>query len=75
MALLVRVSHDLFEVLRMDRIQDVEEVLSRWTFAGRKPVGEVLHHRRVLFELRPDALDAELFEVRDRNLVDFRLQE
>jgi len=72
-ALLVGVSNDLCEVLRMNRVQDVEEVLPRWPLALRVPVGEELQHLRVLLELRPESLDGELLVLLDRNLVDLRL--
>ena len=59
-ALLVRVRHDLGQVVGVDRVQDVEEV-----FPARSPrlgvvVGEVGHELAVLGERGPELLDGEL---------------
>ena len=50
--LLVCMVHDLLEVFRVQGVEDVEEVVTRWSLAGRVLVGEVGHEDRVLLELR-----------------------
>ena len=49
--LLVRVSQQLLEVLRVDRVQDVEEVLSRWAFGLGECVREVKQELLILLKL------------------------
>ena len=67
--LLVRVSQQLLEVLRVDRVQDVEEVRSGRPLAVRVFVGEVLDEFRIFLELRIQRLDADLVVVRHRDLL------
>ena len=71
--LLVGVLHDLLEVLRLQRVEDVEEVLARRALAGGIRVGEVLHELRVLLEVRPERLHRELVVLWDVDLLDLGL--
>ena len=50
--LLVGVVQYLLEVVGVQGVEDVEEVISRWSFAGWVLVREVRHEDRVLLELR-----------------------
>ena len=52
--------HDLLEVVRVQGVEDVEEVVTRWSLAGWVLVGEVRHEDRVLLELRIQSLDGQL---------------
>ena len=54
--LLVGVVHDLLQVVRLQGIEDVEEVLARRPFTGRILVREVLRELRVFAELWPQCL-------------------
>ena len=56
-SLLVCMVHDLLEVVRVQGVEDVEEVVPRWSLAGWVLVGEVRHEDRVLIELRVKCLD------------------
>ena len=60
MALLVGVAEQFTDVFRLERVQDVEEVVSRRSFVGWVMVREVTHDDRVLLELWIDVLDGEL---------------
>ena len=60
MALLVGVAEQFTDVFRLERVQDVEEVISWRAFVGRIMVREVTHDDRVLLELWIDVLDGEL---------------
>ena len=71
--LLVRMTHDLRQVLMMERVEDVEEVLARRTLVLRVRCREVLGELWVLLELRPEPPDGELVVVGDLDLVDVRL--
>ena len=71
--LLVRMTHDLRQVLMMERVEDVEEVLARWTLVLGIRRREVLGKLWVLLELWPEAADGELVVVGDLDLVDVRL--
>ena len=73
--LLVGVGHDLGQVVRVDRVQDVEEIVSRRPFPFRIGVGEELHHVRVLLELRVERLDRQLIVVGHFDLDLLLLQE
>ena len=57
MPLLVGVSHQVLQVLGVDGVQDVHEVVARWTFVLRKRVGKELHHFFVALKLRVQVLD------------------
>ena len=54
---LVGVLHDLGQVLRIDRVHDVEEVLPRWAFAVSEAVRKVFDEVLILLELRPHGFD------------------
>ena len=72
-SLLGCVGHDLLEVVRVQRGQDVEEVVPWRLFAFGVLRREVGHHFGVLGEHRVQALDAELVVLRHRHLLDFGL--
>ena len=59
-ALLGGVVHDLVEVVGLLGVQDVEEVISRWSLTLGVLVREVAHEERVLLHQRVDVLDAQL---------------
>ena len=71
--LLVRMTHDLRQVLMMERVEDIEEVLARWTLVLRICCREVLGKLWVLLKLWPEPPDGELVVVGDLDLVDVRL--
>ena len=71
--LLVRMTHDLRQVLMMERVEDIEEVLARWTLVLRVRCREVLGKLWVLLKLWPEPPDGELVVVGDLDLVDVRL--
>ena len=72
-ALLVGVVHDLLQVLGMYSVQDIEEVLPRWTFANGVLVREVDGHVGILLELGPELLDGELVISRHLDVLHLRL--
>ena len=74
-ALLVGVCQDLGQVLRVDRVEHIEEIVARWPLALRIFVGEEAHHVRVLQELRVEVLHGELLEVGHLHVHLLRLQE
>ena len=55
--LLIRMDHDFLEVLRIQGVQDVEEVLSGRSLVLRPFGREKRGESRVLFELGPDVAD------------------
>ena len=59
----------------MDSVEDIEEVVPRWTFAHRELVREVAGHGLVLLELRPDGLDRERIVVGHLDGADLGLLE
>ena len=65
--------HDLGEVFRMKCVQNVEEVLSWWTFTFREDGREVGHELGVLLELGPERLDTELIIVGHGNVINLLL--
>ena len=67
--------HDLAEVVRVQGVEDVEEVVPWWALTFWVLVGEVLHHGGVLGELGIQGLDGELFVLRHPDLLDLRLLE
>ena len=76
--LLVGVDHEVLEILRMNRVQDVEEIGAGWPFIGWKLVREVLHEQLVILEHGEECLDGELIivwhlDVRDRSLLEQHL--
>ena len=52
--------HDLFEVLRVQGVEDPVEVITRWALALMERVGEVLDELGVLLQLWPEFTDGEL---------------
>ena len=67
--------HDLRQVLRIECVQDVEKVLPWRTFALRKSCWEVRHEISILFEFRPEILDAQLVVLGDLDEPDLGLLE
>ena len=74
-ALLVGVRHDVREVDRLERVQDVEEVRPRWPFPYWVFVWEVGHEDGVLGELRVDVLHRQFIVAWDLDVADLRLLE
>ena len=67
--------HYLSEVVGVDRVEHVEEVITRRSLACWVRVREELHHLRVLRELGIQGLHAELFVLRHLDLLDLLLLE
>ena len=61
------------KILRLDRVEEVEEVLARRPFTSRVAVREVLGELGVALYVRPQCLHRELIVVRDRDMLDIRL--
>ena len=74
-ALIVGVIHDLPKVVRVDRIEHIEKVLSGWTLVLGKRGGKVLHELLISPELRVEFPDTQLVVVWDRDLLDLSLFE
>jgi hypothetical protein len=55
--LLICMIQDLLQVVRIQGVEDVEEVISWWSFAGWVLIREVRHEDRVLLELRIQCFD------------------
>ena len=72
-SLLVGVAHHLLEIFWVDRVENVEEILSRWPLVLRILVREEGHHGRVLLELRIEILDRNLIVMRNLNLLNSAL--
>ena len=51
---------DLLEVFRLQRVEDVEEVLPWWPFAGRIRVRKVLRELGIFLKMRPQGLHGQL---------------
>ena len=51
---------DLLEVFWLQRVEDVEEVLPRWSFAGRIRVRKVLREVGIFLKMRPQGLHRKL---------------
>ena len=62
--LLGRVLHQLAEVVGVQRVEDVEEVITRWALALREFVRDVRHEDLVALELRVDVLHRQFIIVR-----------
>ena len=71
--LLVGVLHDLRQVVRVQRVEDVEEVLPRRTLVLRVLVRKVRQEDGVLLELGIERLHRQLVVVRDLDRRDGRL--
>ena len=66
--------HDLFHVLGILGVEDVEEVLSRWALVIRKIIREIDHHFFVVCKLRPEILDRQFIVLRNMNGNDILLE-
>ena len=66
-------SHDLLKVVRMNGVEDIEEVLARRPFACRILVWEVASELRVLAELRPECLHGNFIVTGNVDLLDIGL--
>ena len=69
-ALLVGVGEHLLQVVRVERVEHVEEVLPRRPLVLGVLVGEVAGQQVVLGELGPEAPDGQLIVVRDLDVAD-----
>lgn len=67
--------HDLPQVVGVNRVEHVEEVLSRWALVLWIRVREVLRKLLVVLELRVQLTDAQLVVVGDRDLINCDLLE
>ena len=72
-SLLGGVVHDLAEVVGLLGVQDVEEVISRWSLALSILVWEVAHEERILLHQRVDVLDAQLLVLGHLDVLDLVL--
>jgi hypothetical protein len=63
------VSHDLFEVVRVDCVEDVEEVLSLWSLVICVLLLEVDGELFITSKTFPEALDRQLIPVRHMDEV------
>ena len=61
------------KILRLDRVEEVEEVLARRPFTSRVAVREVLGELGVALYVRPQCLHRELIVVRDCDMLDICL--
>ena len=61
--LLIGMCQDTLEVVRLQRVEDVEEVLAWWATAWRVRVREELHELCVLLDIGPQGLHRELVVV------------
>ena len=64
MSLFVGVLHNLAKVVRVDGVEDVEEVLTMRSFVFRVLVWEIAVHDRIVFELWPQCLRGQLLIMR-----------
>ena len=64
---------DLLQVMRMHGVEDVEEVLARWSFTCWIFVRKILGEFRILAELWPQCLHRELVVVWHGNFLDVGL--
>jgi hypothetical protein len=69
------VGHDLPQVVGVNRVENVEEVLTRWALVLRVGVREVLRKLLVALELRVELADTKLIVVGDCDLIDGGLLE
>ena len=67
--------HDLLEILGVERVEDVEEVLSGGISLIGVFVLEKENELGVLLEILPQVLDGQLLEVGDMDVVDLLLFE
>ena len=71
--LLIGMLHDLIEIIRLQRVKDIEEVLARRTLASWICIREVLHEICIFLEMRPQRLDRQFVVVWNIYLLDFGL--
>ena len=71
--LLVGVSHDLGQVLRLFGVEHIKEVLPCRPLVGSKRVWKVRSNVLVLGKLGPECLDGQLIVVRDFDRIDLCL--
>ena len=64
---------ELLQVVRPDRVQDIEEILPRRAFVLRVHIWEVGHDLRVLLHIWPESLDRDLIVLGHVDVVDFLL--
>ena len=60
--------HHLFEIIRVDGIQDIKEVLSRWSFVFWKYIQEIQSEPLIFCKLMQDILHGKLIVVRHFNM-------
>ena len=73
--LLAGVAEDLLQVVGVERVQDVEEIVTSRAFIFRENIGEILRELLVLLELRPELRHRELVVLRDLDLLHVLLLE
>ena len=66
-------AHDLLQVLGLQRVEHVEDVLARRTFACGIGGGEVGAELGIFLQLRPEAADRQLVILRHLDGVDVGL--
>ena len=64
---------DALKILRLQRIEYVEKILSRWTSSWRILIGEILHEVSILGEVRPESFYRELVIMRNCDLYNISL--
>ena len=74
-SLLIGMLHDLLQILWVHGVQNIEEVLPRWTLVLWKCVREVLLHFFVFRELRVQIADGEFIIMWYVNRSDFVLSQ
>ena len=67
--------HDPGQVLRVDGVQDIEEVLAAWASLSSILVLEVDVEGGIFFEVLPQVLDRQLIPVRHMDELDILLLE
>ena len=66
---LAGVAEDLLQVVWVERVQNVEEIVSSRPFIFMEGIGEVLRELLVLLELRPELDDGELIVLGNLDLL------
>ena len=74
-SLLVCMSNELLQVLRLQRVEHVEKVITRWTFACCVLAWEIRHKLTIFTHLRIDGLHRQLFVLGDGDELDLALFE
>ena len=62
--LLIGVDHDLRQVVRMQSVEDIEEIISGRPFSFRINIRKIGHHCRILAKLRIESLHREFIVMR-----------